>query len=393
MEKCWWKGSWTPHITALHTLPPGSTPAPLVPPSYPTTALLTGGFRGYKGKGDRTSSVETFLGSCQVSDPGVNQDMQTTFQAAAIQPDLPQGQNNPSTFVAADNPTSTPHISITPGGSTVHVANLPKARYGHVTFLTADTKPIVVTCGGDLRRSTRSCLTLHGGRWAEGVVRDLPGARRYGSAVTLPGHGVYLVGGRDGDSRYTSDFLEVNSTVWRAGPTLPVSMYQPCTAALSASFLAIYGKDIREFDPSSGWRSPSTWPSLLTSRTWQPGCTVVGSTVIIAGGTSTPNPTTEMLNIQTRTIRYGPNMVKPRALFHLLTVQPGDRAIALGGLRYFDGTLYRPNEVEELIEGTWRVIGRLDLERSSFGGLAVPTSLLCGEGEEGPGGLPGSVGR
>ena len=75
------------------------------------------------------------------------------------------------------------------------VADLPEVRYGHVTFLTADTPPSVATCGGYTSSVISSCLTLQGGQWVEGGVGDLPGGRSYGSAVTLPGHGVYLVGG------------------------------------------------------------------------------------------------------------------------------------------------------------------------------------------------------
>ena len=158
------------------------------------------------------------------------------------------------------------------------VADLPEARYGPMPFLTADAPPSVATCGGWTSwGTTSSCLTLQGGQWVGGGVGDLPGGRGYGSAVTLPGHGVYLVGGTgDGDKWDTSDFLAAGTTVWVEGPALPVAMYYPCTVPLPSSFLAIYGRYVRELDTSSGWRSADTWPRLLTRRTYQPGCAVRG---------------------------------------------------------------------------------------------------------------------
>ena len=108
-------------------------------------------------------------------------------------------------------------------------------------------------------------------------------------------------------------------------------------------------------------------------------CAVVGSRIIVAGGGYDGTRTTEVLNLGTKTISHGPDMIKPRNRLYLITLQ-GSRTLALGG-QYKDGSSWiYLDEVEELMEdNTWRVVGRLEVARSSSGGLAVPTSLVCGE--------------
>ena len=188
-----------------------------------TTFLLTGGWDG-----SRLSSVETFPTGCAV-------------------PDLPEG------------------------------------RKGPMTFLTADPSPSLVTCGGETDNGPiRSCLTLQGS-WVGGLVGDLPNDRILGSAVTLPGHGVYLLGGGAHAMRVTSDFLEAGSDVWGAGPALPESMAFPCTVALSTSFLTVNGRSVREYDIRTGWKSQDTWPYLQTGGDigYHPGCALVGHQGVI----------------------------------------------------------------------------------------------------------------
>ena len=64
-----------------------------------------------------------------------------------------------------------------------------------------------------------------------------------------------------------------------------------------------------------------------------------------------------MLNLGTKTISHGPNMIKPRNRLYLITLQ-GSRTLALGG-QYKDGSSWiYLDEVEELMEdNTWRVVG------------------------------------
>ena len=111
----------------------------------------------------------------------------------------------------------------------------------------------------------------------------LPNDRILGSAVTLPGHGVYLLGGGAHAMRVTSDFLEAGSDVWGAGPALPESMAFPCTVALSTSFLTVNGRSVREYDIRTGWKSQDTWPYLQTGGDigYHPGCALVGHQGVI----------------------------------------------------------------------------------------------------------------
>ena len=99
--------------------------------------------------------------------------------------------------------------------------------------------------------------------------------------------------------------------------------------------------------------------------------------MIIAGGAGNGVSTTEVLDLVTKTVLSGPDMLKPRNHFHLLTLQPGDRTLALGGV-YRDGSSIYPEEVEELVGGSWQEVGRLQVGRNDFGGVAVPSSLVCG---------------
>ena len=101
--------------------------------------------------------------------------------------------------------------------------------------------------------------------------------------MTLPGHGVYLLGGGAHAMRVTSDFLEAGSDVWGAGPALPESMAFPCTVALSTSFLTVNGRSVREYDIRTGWKSQDTWPYLQTGGDigYHPGCALVGHQGVI----------------------------------------------------------------------------------------------------------------
>ena len=104
--------------------------------------------------------------------------------------------------------------------------------------------------------------------------------------------------------------------------------YSPCAVAISStSFLAIYEREIREFDislagptSSQGWRDH--WPKMETSRTNWPGCAKVGNKVIVAGGNhvSTIHQTTEILDLETRRISKAGNLVSARCFFHIITL-------------------------------------------------------------------------
>ncbi len=252
-----------------------------------------------------------------------------------------------------------------------------------MTFTTVGSSPVVATCGGydrDGRSSLSSCLVLQGGEWRTGVMSDLPEPRS-NAATASTAAGTFLLGGH---SSSTLAFLAADSMAWEEGPALPQDMdYGPCAAQISpTSFLLLYGKTILEFDSSvagptsdAGWRPAGTWPDLLTYRVWWPGCAVVGRTLYIAGGSSGGSnlQTTETLDLDTRTISYGPSMASPRYRSHLVTL-PGPRLLAIGGV-HDDGNILA--SVEELEEGAWVEAAALEGGRGGYGAVAVPEGLVC----------------
>ena len=142
--------------------------------------------------------------------------------------------------------------------------------------------------------------------WIPGL-KPLKKLRTHSSAVALT-DGVFILGGTG--SPYTSEFLpstsltarilpsatlnraETRSHLWEEGPALPISMDYGCAVAISdKAFMIINNGDIREFEISSGnptsysnWKASSAWPKLQMSRRGHPGCAVIGTTLVIAGG-------------------------------------------------------------------------------------------------------------
>jgi len=252
-----------------------------------------------------------------------------------------------------------------------------------MTFLTPGSSPVVATCGGwDGRSSLSSCLVLQGGQWRTGVMSDLPEPRD-SAATGSTAAGTFLLGGDSTSLASTSAFLATDSMAWVEGPALPQAMQLgPCATQISpTSFLILFRKTILEFDSSvagptstAGWRPAGTWPDLLTHRRDQPGCAVVGRTLIIAGGwRGTTHRTTETLDLDSRTISPGPSMASYRQQFHLVTL-PGPRLLAMGGTDV-STTLA---SVEELVDGAWVEAASLEGRRGSYGAVAVSEGLVCG---------------
>jgi len=221
-------------------------------------------------------------------------------------------------------------------------------------------------------------------------MSDLPEARIYAATVSTEA-GTFLLGGSP--TTRSSAFLPADSMAWEEGPALPQAMQNgPCATQISpTSFLILYGKTILEFDSSvagptstAGWRPAGTWPRLLTNRREWPGCAVVGRTLIIAGGRDgyrsggTYHRTTETLDLDSRTISFGPSMASPRYGFHLVAV-PGPRLLAMGGSAGGGPGGGRPRaSVEELVDGAWVEAASLEARRESYGAVAVPEGLVCG---------------
>ena len=274
-----------------------------------------------------------------------------------------------------------------PGGCSVPSMEI--GRYMHVTFLTQDSSPRITICGGRDRgyNYKRDCLVLQSGGWRGGELDDLPDNRHYSASARLDA-GVFILGGYYTPS--SSLFLRANSRSWVEGPQLPVSMsYGPCAAPISDhSFLIVYERYVYEFDtrvggPTSraGWRERATWPQLQVSRRYGPGCAVVGNKLIVAGGSNVDDylKSTEIIDIEMKTIVFGGDMEKTRGWFHLLSIQGTLHAV---GGHYKEGSQeFFLKDVEEFVEetGTWKPVMSLSGVRSSYGGVAVPVNfdLLC----------------
>ena len=165
----------------------------------------------------------------------------------------------------------------------------------------------------------------------------------------------------------------------------------PCAVPISAtSFLVFYEKEIREFDASiagptssQGWAKEDKWPKMKTSRILWPGCAKVGDNkVIIAGGRDedrTIQQTTEIIDLNTRTITEVGKMATPRQYFHIITFYiNGDfTTLALGG---DDGVGNELNTVEEWNPKTesWSTMEtRLEERKTAFGLVVAPKRLIC----------------
>ena len=280
---------------------------------------------------------------------------------------------------------------------------------GSVTFLSPTGQ--IVSCGGLTTTSgcsasgscgdpSKQCFVLNMdwksestdavGRWESSVVGDLTRDRWRSAVVTLP-VGVFVLGGFGGFSPTTSsDFLPAGETTWNRGPSLPIMFVHSCAVKVSSTRFFIisntdssHGRGIREFDvdraagnptSSSGWLPKDTWPDLLIRRSGGHGCAIIGNTLVIAGGGSS-NKETEILNLETKVIHRGQDMLGPRSSFNLFTIfSPESRPtlLALGGVN---------NKVEEWDpeSETWREADKkLDEARSDYGAVVVDKSLVCG---------------
>ena len=233
------------------------------------------------------------------------------------------------------------------------------------------------------------------GRWESSVVGNLNEARWRASVVTLP-VGVYLLGGLGVHGTATSsDFLPAGATSWSQGPDLPIIFYHSCAVAISSTkFLIIRrdsstGQGIWEFDVDqtagdptdfNGWQPEDTWPNLLSRRFSGFGCAVVGSTLVVAGGGSGDDrKTTEIIDLETKAIRHGQDMLGIREWFQLFTVvSPGSKPtlLALGG--WSGSSMLRTVEEWDPESETWREAeGELVQARSDYGAVVLDKSLVC----------------
>ena len=123
---------------------------------------------------------------------------------------------------------------------------------------------------------------------------------------------------------------------------------------------------------------------METRRVSWPGCVKLGDKIIIAGGSvpgdsETSLQTTEILDLTSRTISKGGNLVTPRRNFHMITIDNnGDSTtLALGGYDDDDNRLKSIEKWNPETETWSEVEEQLEEKRSSFGLVALPKSRVC----------------
>ena len=117
---------------------------------------------------------------------------------------------------------------------------------------------------------------------------------------------------------------------------------------------------------------------METRRVHWPGCAKLGDKVIIAGGSAVLQ-TTEILDLTSRTISKGGNLVTPRSSFHMITINNnGDSTtLALGGRDDDDNRLKSIEKWNPETETWSEVEDQLEEKRSTFGLVAAPKNLVC----------------
>ena len=267
---------------------------------------------------------------------------------------------------------------------------LPRARAGHSTFVTTGPKQNVVVCGGFDGEYTSSCLVLdvENQRWDSNKIGQLPQARMSHSAVSINTVGTYLIGGTQNNNKRTIDFLPERTTEWTTGPSMDMDMDEPCAVKITKlSFLVFHKKNIREYmvdvanpTSSSGWQPTKKWPLLQISRTNNPGCSKIGSKVVVAGGRSgsTYPESAEVLDLTYRIIASAGNMNSPRVFFHVATITQGgqESLFAFGG---HSGTSHL-DSVEQFDprNSNWALAPiRMEEKKNAFGAGVVTKRLIC----------------
>ena len=272
------------------------------------------------------------------------------------------------------------------------VPNMTTGLTEHVTFLTQDVPSHVASCGGFRDNvETKKCAVLKNGAWSNDLLDDLPDYRSLSASVRLNA-GVFILGGAQ--TTTTSLFLPAGTRTWVSGPKLREEMNVGlCAAPISShSFLIVNNKDVREFDiweagvtSPAGWKPQGRWPRLQVWRR-SSGCAVLKTKFFVAGGYDMEGYTlksTEIIDIEQRTIHFASELQNPRFDFHLLVISAN--LYALGG-RHFDmsnGFDYVA-DVEEFIQETetWEPTNKnLSAGRYEFGGVVIDRDLVCGQEE------------
>ena len=328
------------------------------------------------------------------------------------------------------------------GGGDCTVADLPETRSFHVSFVTPDD--IVMVCGGLVggsQQRTKSCLEydLNSGKWRDHSYLRL--TRPAAVAVSFPS-GVLVLGGPfefeyleewipgkeeclggkwvsqydtwygwqwlwiNGpcywipgkwvsqyiNAAWSSDFLPKGGKVWQAGTYLPVrtdgwAYYDAlCAVAIDDTRMLVIGmatqyQYVWEYSILTGmWYK---WPATFKYERHACACHKVGDTVVVAGGYWGGVPgfkSTEVLDINSRTIREAGDTATPRMFFGFLEMGLSDRTLILtfGGAKNDWGK----EESSVLQEwnpksNNWTFSPSVLTTRDSFSSVSLKANLVC----------------
>ena len=109
------------------------------------------------------------------------------------------------------------------------------------------------------------------------------------------------------------------------------------------------------------------------------GCAVVGTKLVIAGGSGDGGyqRSTEIVNLETRSIEYGEDMLQKRAWFHLLPIFNSGQSLLWAVSGWSGGGFLSTVEQWNPETGFWTETGQLIQRRGDFGAVAVDQNMFC----------------
>ena len=173
---------------------------------------------------------------------------------------------------------------------------IPSKRWDAVGGLLGST-PIL--CGGeDYPNYYDSCFTMKDSQWTQ--THKMTTKRSWSASVQLNATALWILGGLNGDSRLrSSEFVGLNSTIGKPGPTLPYTLDSHCAVKFSKNIIYViggqYGSIILDkvlIYNTTNYFSHQEGPSLITKRK----CHFCGfmsngqnSKIVVAGGANYEN--------------------------------------------------------------------------------------------------------
>ena len=219
--------------------------------------------------------------------------------------------------------------------------------------------------------------------------------------------GSYILGGMYYYGSYSvylesSEFLAAGSSQWTEGPRLPRAVEGACGVAVSETSMLLIGGRSDKSGSTAGWGSStfyrtvweysttsswSSWPSLAQKRRGH-ACIKTANLVIVAGGMVAMGDitrTTEVINLETKTLCLAGQMASPRYLFGIIEVGFAGRSVVLtfGHYGYNSPATKEDSLLQEFNPTTssWQPSPAVMDPKYHFSAVTVEASLVCKPGE------------